>query len=509
MPEVGGRGLRRFLTLEARLRLRQGGLPLLLLAMVVVTALYLPARDAAYLTLSVNGQRGAYSWAWVGLVTGVLGALAFSLAGLFLVGRAPQRDAANGSWALLATSPASRVALLGARTLADTLLLWALWGVVLLGSVAVVLARGEATGAPDLGALLLPGVLITFPVLALVAALGTLLDAVIPRARLGRGVAGVLLWTALVGVTLGTPAPVPDLLGVREPLRQATLALTGRVAAPFVLAESGVNVGVQARTAPLTPQAWTGLTWTPADVAGRTLPVALAVALVLVAALFDLRRGAPRRSPSPRTARPIRPWPMPAGSGLRLALLDVRAALLGAPRWLPLAALALGVAGVGAAANPGGPLLPLLLIVGVPVAARVVFQERASGTEALLGTTVRGATLPLRRGAAAFAVLVLPASGALLALLPAHPDLSGALVITALLTVALLLTLRDLRVTDAASESLLFLAWYLGPFNHLGVLDTLNPAHALPTLALSAALLALHAARHWPRRLPHALEVPA
>ena len=42
----------------------------------------------------VAGQRGAYSWAWVGLVTGVLGALAFSLAGFFLTGRAPQRDAA-------------------------------------------------------------------------------------------------------------------------------------------------------------------------------------------------------------------------------------------------------------------------------------------------------------------------------------------------------------------------------------------------------------------------------
>ncbi|MFT2720268.1 hypothetical protein ACMT4L_09715, partial [Deinococcus sp. A31D244] len=102
MPELV-RALR-FLALEGRLRARQGGLPLLLLGMVVVTALYLPPADAAYLTLSVDGQRGAYGWAWVGLVTGVLGALGFSLTAFFLTGRAPQRDAASGTWALLTAS---------------------------------------------------------------------------------------------------------------------------------------------------------------------------------------------------------------------------------------------------------------------------------------------------------------------------------------------------------------------------------------------------------------------
>ncbi|MBZ9751529.1 hypothetical protein K7W42_11705 [Deinococcus sp. HMF7604] len=497
--------LLRLLALELRLRARQGGLPLLVLGMVVVTALYLPARDAAYLTLSVDGQRGAYSWAWVGLVTGILGALAFSLAAFFLVGRRPQRDAAAGVWPVLTASPASRAALLGARTLADTLLLWALWGVVLLGSAAVVAARAEATGAPDLSGLLLPGVLIAFPVLALVAALGTLLDAVMPRARLGRGVAGMMLWTALVGAALGTPAPVPDLLGVREPLRQATLALTGHVPEPFTLAQSGVNVGLAARTAPLVPQPWTGLTWTSAQVAERALPLALAALLVGVAALFDPRRGQPRAARPVGAARTLRPWPLPARSGLRLAALDLRAALLGVPRWLPLLAALLGAAGLSAAANPGSPLLPLLLIVGVPVATRVLFQDRAAGVEALLGTVPAGPALPLVRAATAFAALLVPASGALLVLLPTRPDLSLALLASALLTALLLLTLRDLAVNDAASEGLLFLAWYLGPFNHLGALDTLNPEHTPLVLVLSAVLSAAHLIRRLPRRFS---EVP-
>ncbi|NTY00232.1 hypothetical protein [Deinococcus sp. JMULE3] len=506
MPD--GLGWGRFLILEVRLRARQRGLPLLLLGMVIVAALYLPPADATYLTLSVNGQRGAYDWAWVGLVTGVLGALAFSLAGFFLTGRAPQRDAAAGTLAMLNAAPVARVALLGARAAADMLLLWALWGVVLLGSVVVVAARGEAPGAPDLGALLLPGVLIAFPVLALVAALGTLLDAVMPRARLLRGAAGTLLWTALVGLSLSAPAPVPDLLGVREPLRQATVALTGPVPAPFILAQSGVNVGVTTRTVPLTPRPWSGLTWTPAELAQRGLPLLLAAALIGMAALFDPRRGEGRARHAPRTVRDRRPWPLPAHPALRLALLDLRAALLGAPRWVPLAALGLALAGLGAAVNPATPVLALALIAGVPVAARVVFQDRASGTEALLGTTARSGQLPLLRTAAALAALLLPVGGAALTLLPTRPDLSGALVVAALLGAALLLTLRDLRVGDAASESLLFLAWYLGPFNHLGALDILNPAHTVGALALCAALLAGHAARHWPRP-SHAPEVPA
>lgn len=505
MPELM-RALR-FLTLEGRLRARQGGLPLLLLGMVVVTALYLPPADAAYLTLSVDGQRGAYSWAWVGLVTGVLGALAFSLTAFFLTGRAPQRDAASGTWAPLTASPVSRLSLLSARAVSDTLLLWALWSVVLIGSVPVILARGEALGRPDLGALLLPGVLIAFPVLALVAALGTLIDAVMPGARLARGMASVLLWTALVGVSLGAPAPVPDLLGVREPLRQATLALTGQAPQPFTLAASGVNVGVTTRAAPQTPRPWTGLTWTPADVAARALPLLLAAALVGMAALIDPRRGEPRRARAARPSRSSRPWPLPAHPALRLTLLDLRAALLGSPRWLPVVAVILGVAGLGVGANPASPLLPLLLIVGVPVAARTVFQDRAAHADPLLGTTAHAATLPLLRMGAAAAALLLPATGALLALLPTRPDLSAALLASALLGAALLLTLRDLRVTDAASESLLFLAWYLGPFNHLGALDTLNPAHTPLTLTLAAGLTGLHALRQF--RLPRRPEVPA
>ncbi|MFT2722365.1 hypothetical protein ACMT4L_20450, partial [Deinococcus sp. A31D244] len=378
---------------------------------------------------------------------------------------------------------------------------------VLIGSVPVVLVRGEALGRPDLAALLLPGVLIAFPVLALVAALGTLLDAVMPRARLGRGAAGVLLWTALVGVSLGTPAPVPDLLGVREPLQQATLALTGQVPELFTLAASGVNVGVTTPAAPLTPRPWAGLTWTPAEVAGRALPLLLAAALVGGAALIDPRRGEPRQERPGRAARSWRPWPLPAHPALRLTLLDLRAALLASPRWLPVLALVLGVAGLGAGANPGSPLLPLLLIVGVPVAARTVFQDRAAHADPLLGTTAHAATLPLLRMGAAVTALLLPASGALLALLPTRPDLSGALLASALLGAALLLTLRDLRVTDAASESLLFLAWYLGPFNHLGALDTLNPAHTPLTLTLAAALTGAHALRQF--RLPRRPEVPA
>jgi len=484
----------RLTLLELRLRRRTPGLPLLALLLVVLTAAYLPPASASYQTLSVYGQRGLYTSAWVGLVISVLGSVAFSLPAFLLVRGRTARDAGRRVLPLLLASPLRPATLLLSRWLAQTLYLWVLWGLVALTSLPLLLVRGEADGV-QLFSLIVPTLLITAPTLALVSAVATVWDCLPALGGLGGSLAYLMLWAASVMLAILGPGSAPDPLGVRLPLLQVAQALAPASDAPPAVSLGSVDLNVGVVPAPVRSagqplaQQWSGLTWNTLWILSRLgwLPVS-ALLVWLGAQAFRAPRLALHASVRPSSARLSRLPGWAKAPGLRVALTEVRLATGSIPRWLPWVSVGLWLVGWTTPSTDA-----LLLIVGVPLACQLVTLPRRTGMADLLSSAARQDVagtggLSLARTRLMALVLLLPASSALLRHLSLGELAPAAgLLASVLLTLTLLLLLEQLEVQALNMEIGLLLLWYAGPFNRLEALDSSSPAHW--PLVLGVALL--------------------
>jgi hypothetical protein len=68
----------------------------------------LPPHDASYVTLQMGGHRGIYNSAYVGTLVSMETTLILSLAGLYLVKNAMERDTRTGVGQILASTPLTK-----------------------------------------------------------------------------------------------------------------------------------------------------------------------------------------------------------------------------------------------------------------------------------------------------------------------------------------------------------------------------------------------------------------
>ncbi|HEY2858590.1 MAG TPA: ABC transporter permease, partial [Terracidiphilus sp.] len=240
--------------------------------------------------LELADYRGLPNSAWIGSVIGLVASVWLSLVGFYVVKNSIERDRQTRVGQILAATPLSKAFYTLGKVLSNFAVLAAMVLVLAVGAVAIQLANPKAMHL-DLPALLLPVLLFGLSAVALVAALAVLFET-LPVLRGGVGNAlYVFLWIMLI--ILGVPPTDPgEKAAYWAPLKDYTGigTLMGQMSSRLYSMDPGYKGGASFTVGNLHPPTktflWTGLDWTAPALLGRLAPVAAAILLALLAAVF-------------------------------------------------------------------------------------------------------------------------------------------------------------------------------------------------------------------------------
>ncbi len=525
-----GRALSALAVADFRERSRQPAYLVTLAAAIALGYLALPPASSVWVVMNAGGYRGVDNSAYAGTVTALAGSLWLMIGGFYVVRGAITRDEQAGVGQVLAATPLRSAGYLVGKFLSNLMVLGSMAAVLAVTALALQLARGESAAVRP-GALLLPYVLLTLPVLAITAAAAVLFETV-PVLRGGLGnVAWFFFW--IFAAIAGGGAPLGGLGTVAASMRQAMAAQHRRSAAEF-------SLGFTKLDHPLRTFSWAGLHPAAGFVLARLVLILVAAGLAALPALwfgrFDPARVRGRRAAtgpagvrpagvSPvgegqadvgqggRAARSYRPLPTPARgrSGLaagRLLAGEVRILVQGVSRWWWLVAAGLTVLSLavpGDLVRPAGASTALLLsaawIWPVLIWSRLGTQRRENGLDTLLDAYpavyrqlaaewLAGLLLTVALGVGPLLRLAIAADGA-----GAAAWAGGALFIP-----SLALLLGTVSRTHRVFQVLYLILWY-AVVNHVAAADYMGtvlvrgrPAGPGPALVGGVALAMLAAA---------------
>jgi hypothetical protein len=524
---------------DFRERTRRPAYLVTLAAAVGLGYLTLPPSSSLWVVLNAGGYRGLYNSAYVGMATALAGGLWLPLGGFYVVRGTIARDQHTGVGQILAATPLRNTGYLAGKLWSNFLVLASMAAVLAVTGLALQLARGEST-AVDLGALLWPVALLTFPALAMTAAAAVLFDGL----PVLRGGLGNLVWFFgwMISVIAGQGAPLGGMGAVTASMRAAMAAQHLPLAGEF-------SVGLTKTVHPLRTFSWPGLSPSAGFVAARVALMLIPVVLAAVPALwfgrFDPARARPRRaagpaagdgeplvSPAPAVRSPggpvgcpapapaYRPMPRtrtrPVLATGRLLAGEARILVQGTSRWWWLAAAAINAASLAipaGAVRPAGAAAALLLSAAwlwpVLIWSRLGTQRHENGLDTLLGAYPGGTRQVAAEWGAGLMLTALTGLGPL-ARMAASGDGPGA---AAWLAGALFITAMAFLLGTASRSHRLFQALYVivwyAAVNQVQAADYMGtvlvhgrPAGPAPPLiagiaaAALAVTFAIRAARH-------------
>ena len=402
MSRASGRlhAITAMLVADLRQRLRAPRTWLVMAGLAAAMWWMFPAMEAGYVTMSIDGMRGRYSSAWIGMIAAMIYSALLSLAGFFLVRGTLVRDFETRTWELLVATTMHRSAYLFAKWLSHMLLFGLVVGAGLAIGLVVQWLRAEDRHL-DLIELVKPAVLLTLPTLALTASVAIWFDLVPWLRRSAGNVLFFVLWVTLMSIGTakvermagGEPLPWPGdphgmLLAEHDIDRDWPVGATPGQ-------DRMLNIGVQMLGEGEKPVLVDWSDWSVGLDALRARGYWLGIAFVLLGLAVPLLDAcAARTSRSSRAApsgtrlrllelllRPLERWP--AGA---LAAAEVRLVLRGR-RWWWWAAL-LVLAGFQVFAEVAALAIAVILawVLLVDVFARVVLREQETRTGGLVFT---------------------------------------------------------------------------------------------------------------------------
>jgi hypothetical protein len=521
---------------DFRERTRRPAYAVTLAAAVVLGYLALPPATSLWVIMNAGGYRGIYNSAYTATATALAGALWLMLGGFYVVRGAIARDQHTGVGQILAATPLSRIGYLAGKFCSNLMVLASMAGVLAATALALQLARGESRTV-DPGALLLPFIVLTLPVLTLTAAAAVLFET-IPVLRAGVGnIAWFFTW--MIVAIAGGGVPLGGLGTVADSMREAMAAQHLPAAAEF-------SVGFTKVDHPLRTFTWAGLHPSGGFVAARLVLTLAAACLAVLPAVwfgrFDPARTRPRRAPAPdsgqapvpvpatapaasqpaRSARSLVYEPLPKALARpgrafgRLLVGEMRILVQGTSRWWWLVLAALNAASLAVPANlvkPAGASTALLLsatwIWPVLIWSRLGTQRHENGLDTLLGAYP---AVYRQLGAEWAAGLTLTALAGLGPLLRMAATADGprvaAWIAGAVFIPSLALMLGTASRTHRTFQAIYIILWYaavnqVAAADYMGtVLASGRPAGPPPSLiaGVSVAMLAIaitiRAARH-------------
>jgi hypothetical protein len=474
---------------------------------ILLTVLYLPPQGVGRLSFNVGGYRGIYNSAWVGATVTVLSVIFMALPGFYLVKNAISRDESTGVGQIIATTSLTKFQYIVGKGISNWAFLAATAGVAMVAAMGIQLLRGEALQI-SLPGYLWPYLLLTLPMLALVAAVALLFESI----RWLRGGVGnvvffflflVSYWLlaalsfAALPTTTGAGGPsmplIPEPTGALEVFRSMSAA--GRDLIPGF--QGGLDLGNPFQVhGPSHTFVWQGMEWTAPTILGRLLWIGVAVGIASLAAVFfdrfdPSRRATGVRSKEARTrvegdsrrARPASPvapasptLSAPARRGsrrsvfLRLVGSELRLMLKGQRWWWTVVALGLIVAALTVPLGQARQIvLPLMCIWPLLIWSQLGNREVQHRTHPL----VLSAAFPLRRQLLASwtagVLLALAASSGVIVrlILAAEWQAVLSLAVAAAFIPAAALALGTWTGSSKLFEVAYLLLWTLGPMNQM------------------------------------------
>ena len=473
---------------------------------IFLTILYLPPQGVGRLSFNVGGYRGIYNSAWVGATVTVLIVIFISLPGFYLVKNAISRDERTGVGQIIASTSLSKFQYIFGKVISNWAFLGATAGVAMFAAMGIQLIRGEALKISVLG-YLLPYLLVTLPMMALVAAVAVLFESIRwLRGGFGNVVFFILFlvsyWMmaalsfAALPTTTGAGSPsiplIPEPTGALEIFRSISVA--GMELIPDY--QGGLDLGNPFQVyGPINTFVWNGVAWTVPSILRRLLWVGIAVGIASLAATFfdrfdpstpaiRVRRkkarsrfelGSQLARPSPVTLTNIA-LSTTASRGSRMSIFlhlvgsEVRLMLKGQRWWWYLVALGLIlVALILPAAESRQIVLPFVFIWPLLIWSQLGNREIQNRTDQL----VFSAPFPLRRQlmaswTAGFVLALVASSGVIVRLILA----SGWNAVVSVVVAAAFIPAAALALGTWSGGSKLFevvylFLWTLGPMNQM------------------------------------------
>ena len=231
-------------------RTRQQSFVVTLLAMSTLTLLFFPSPDAHYQTLVINGYRGIYNSAWLGICLAMLNVLFLPIICFYLVKNALELDRRSMTSELIAATPISKQTFLFAKWFSSVLILLSIVLVMLLSSLVIQLYYGENYQI-DLWALAWPQLIFVLPILLVIAAIAIMFES-IKWLKGGLGnIAYFFLWVGFIVQSMESVSGIGALLDQIE----------AEIAALFPSQQGSTNIGVSIsnETNEINTFAWQGL----------------------------------------------------------------------------------------------------------------------------------------------------------------------------------------------------------------------------------------------------------
>lgn len=477
----------------------------------------------------IGDARGVFNSAWIGTTMAMVINTFLSLAGFYVVKGSVDRDRQTGVGQILATTPMTKPLYTTGKTASNFAVLAAMVAVLAAAAVVIQVTAGEDPHL-RLAELVLPFVLLSLPVMALVSAAAVLFETV-PFLRRGFGnVVWFFAWTGVMAI--GIPdrtghSTVQDAFGLGPVFRSMTAAYRhtyGREPKGFILG----GIEHSEKTGRFV---WEGMDWSGGLLTGRLAWTLVALAVAFLAALFfdrfDPSRGRARQRKAAKgangaaieTAQSVPAavphaslTPLPASAAhfrfVAILIAELKLALKGTRWWWWAGALGTFIATLAAPLPAVKQIaLPLAWIWPILIWSPLGTRESRFDTGGLLFSAPRPLLRQLPATWAAGVVLaMLTGSGAAIHFL-AKGDFAalGAWLVGALFIPTFALALGVWSGTSKLFEILYLVVWYIGPMNHVPAMDYLGSTEAglaqgmpLVYLAVTAALAAAAVAgRRW------------
>ena len=151
---------------------------LIVLGLSILAAFFfVPADDAAWVPIDLDGYRGVYDSAWIGAMVGLMSSLYLALFGFYAIKGSISRDVDTGVGQIIASTPISKRQYILGKWLSNFAVLFVMVLIVVVAAGVLQLVRGEDMRI-ELWHLAAPSLIIAVPVMGLVAALAVLFETV-------------------------------------------------------------------------------------------------------------------------------------------------------------------------------------------------------------------------------------------------------------------------------------------------------------------------------------------
>lgn len=461
--------------------------------------------------LQLGQYRGEFNSAWIGGMMSIITTFFLGWFGFYLVKGSVRRDRETGVGQIMATTPMTRPFYMLGKWISNFAVLMAMVVILVVFGLVIQLINGESA-QPNFSAYLSPFIFLVMPLMAMVAAVAVLFEA-IPFLSGGFGnLVYFFGFVMIIPFTMESTQALPALepLGMallKEDMAQEVLQVFPDYDGSFML--GGLETPI---TGTFT---WNGIDWTPSVITTRFAYIGLAIFVTLLGALFfdrfDPSRAKPKRikstaslsTPEPISTLQALPamhlTPLRAANQFRFITVltaELKLLLKGQPWWWYLAAVGFIIAClVSPAETTRQFILPYAWAWPVLIWSSMGSRETRHNVQqfAFSSASPLWRQLPAQ-WIAGFIVTLLIGSGAALRFL-LDSDSSGliAFVSAALFIPSLALALGVWSNSSKPFEILYITLWYLGPLNNTPGLDFIGAnSDGYPEfyLLLSIALIA-------------------